>query len=105
MRMASICISDGLLPDASPKLRQVLRKAFRVQRDSFGITDPAKQAEMTLHLADIVLESLAYHYPETDFQKDIMASVMEFEVDHMIEQDKKCKDAMKKIVKMVSFKL
>ena len=37
IRMITVCLSDQLLPDASHKLRQVLRRALNIQRYQFGI--------------------------------------------------------------------
>ena len=34
-RMLSVCLSDGMFPESSPKLKQVLKRALRVARHSF----------------------------------------------------------------------
>ena len=34
-RMLSVCLSDGMFPESSPKLKQVLRRALRLAKHSF----------------------------------------------------------------------
>lgn len=100
-RMVTVCLADQLLPYAAPKMLQVLRRALRIQRDQFGIDDPTTNAEMTFVLAECVLDTLEYHYPLPDMKKELISSVLYFEVANMMEQDPLNNDAMNKIVKMV----
>lgn len=99
--MVTVCLADQLLPDASPKMRQVLRRALRIQRDQFGIEDPATIAEMTFDLTECVLDTLSFHYPSPDLKKDLISSVLHFEVENMVEQDAQNNKAMNKLVTLV----
>ena len=99
--MITVCLADQLLPDASPKMRQVLRRALRIQRDQFGIEDPATIAEMTFDLTECVLDTLSFHYPSPDLKKDLISSVLHFEVENMVEQDAQNNKAMNKLVTSV----
>ena len=103
IRMITVCLTDHLLPDVEPKLRQVLRRALRIQKDQFGVDDPVSSAEMTYQLADVVLGTLQYHYPTPNLKKDLINSVLHYEVEHMLSQEKINDKAMKKLVKMVHF--
>ena len=48
--MITVCICDGILPDASPKMRQVVRKIFRLLKDQFGISDARHSATILMSL-------------------------------------------------------
>ena len=50
IRMVTVCICDGILPDASPKMRQVVRKIFRLLRNQFGISDARHSATILMSL-------------------------------------------------------
>ena len=50
IRMITVCICDGILPDASPKMRQVVRKIFRLLKDQFGISDERHSATILMSL-------------------------------------------------------
>ena len=104
VRMIAVCISDGVLPDASPKLRQVVRKVFRVLRNQFGITDARDSASIIFSLAVQTLDSLKYHYPDDDtFETNIsiIHSVLEFEADNLVSQEESGRKAMKKLIKVL----
>ena len=60
---------------------------------------------MTYQLADVVLDTLQYHYPTPNLKKDLINSVLHYEVEHMLAQEKINDKAMKKLVKMVHFHL
>lgn len=101
IRMATICLSDGMLPDSAPKMRQILRRAFRIQQTKFGIADHSGILEMTQSLTDIVLQTLNYHYPgDNEEVRGLIRNVLEFEMNHMVEQEKQNDAAMKKLAKM-----
>jgi hypothetical protein len=87
--MVTVCLSDGLLPDASPKLRNVLRRTFRLQTDVFGISDPQQSANLTFHLAMATLDSLRLHYSsETEEEREnCIRSVLDFEAEHLRQQE------------------
>ena len=104
VRMIAVCISDGVLPDASPKLRQVVRKVFRVLRNQFGITDARDSASIIFSLAVQTLDSLKYHYLDDDtFETNIsiIHSVLEFEADNLVSQEESGRKAMKKLIKVL----
>lgn len=97
-RMVTVCMGDGLLPDASPKLRHVLRRSFQVMKESFGISDAHKCADLMFQLSLSVRNTLAYHYPE-GFDQDLIRSVLDFESDHLQSQTLIEEKAMEKLRK------
>ena len=62
-------------------------------------------AEMTFDLADRVLDTLKFHYPSPEMKKDLISSVLHFEVENMMEQDILNNKAMKKLVAMVKISI
>ena len=102
VRMATVCISDGLLPDASHPMRRILRQAFRYQRSHFGLTDPKDCSELTYQLSMQVLDSLQYHYAssKSDKAEKMIRNVLNLEIEYQTQQDHVCREALIQLKKM-----
>lgn len=103
-RMVTVCMSDGLLPDASPKMRNVLRRSFQVIKERFGINEAEKCADLMFHLSSSVKDTLKFHFPVDDDgfeqrQADIIRSVLDFEAHHLQTQTLIENKAMENILK------
>ena len=85
IRMITVCLCDGALPDSSPKMRQILRRIFRILRDQFGITNGHDSAALVFNLTSQVMENLNYHYPESSYDKhlNVIYTVLQFEAEYM----------------------
>ena len=73
-RMIVACIADGLYPDTSPRLKQVIRRTLRTAKDHF-------KADHTLitDLGTSVCETLRTQYPEIDLNLERVEVVLDFE--------------------------
>ena len=82
--MVTVCLNDGLLPDAAPKMRNVLRRSFQIMRDSFALEDAQKCADLMYELSLSVSESLKFHFAKEN--DEIIRSVLDFESEHLRTQ-------------------
>ena len=103
-RMVTVCMSDGLLPDASPKMRNVFRRSFQVMKERFGISEAEKCADLMFHLSSSVKDTLKFHFPvgvdhDNERQDNIIRSVLDFEAHHLQAQTLIENKAMENLIK------
>lgn len=88
-RMISVCLSDGMFPESSPKLKQVLRRALRIAKQNFIRNTERGYTEFHL-LSDLCranVDILGDAYPELVSNLDRVNLILEFEADSMRQQE------------------
>ena len=103
IRMITVCLCDGVLPYASHKLRDVLRKVFRILRQEFMVPDMKDCAHITCDLATHVLTTLDYHYSEDDFEEKLnhVHQILQFEAENLALQESRGEKPLKDLKKVV----
>ena len=103
IRMITVCLCDGVLPYASPKLRDVLRKVFRILRQRFMVADMKDCAHITCNLATHVLTTLDYHYSADDFEEKLnhIHQILQFEAENLAVQESKGEKSLKDLEKVI----
>ncbi|XP_071745958.1 alanine--tRNA ligase, cytoplasmic isoform X2 [Lepeophtheirus salmonis] len=105
-RMIATCLSDGLLPDVSYRLRNIIRRCMKISAESFNSKN---QVDFLKELIYCVSESLGDHhreYLESPFLKDEakLSLLLKFEHDVLKELEKTHKSLLNKLKDAVPFK-
>ena len=75
-RMIVACLTDGLYPDSSHRLRHVIRRSLRTAKEFFDADH-----KLLTDLSEPVCESLRGSYPEVDLNLERVEVVLDFEAD------------------------
>merc|ERR1719334_2503166 len=79
-RMITMCLSDRVSADQNHKLKNVLRRAFKISQNIFGV-----RTGMLQELYNPVAETLGDAYPEIVHNKNTIQMLLEYEEENFLK--------------------
>ncbi|XP_022915233.1 alanine--tRNA ligase, mitochondrial isoform X2 [Onthophagus taurus] len=73
-RMLTVCLSDGMIPEANQKLRRIMRKAFYISDSVFK-----QEYGLVKELSNFVVEILGGAYPELERNISYVHQILDYE--------------------------
>ncbi|CAG9766243.1 unnamed protein product [Ceutorhynchus assimilis] len=74
LRMLTVCLADGIIPEQNQKLRRIIRKCFLLSETVFG-----KEKGLVKELSNYVVENLGDTYPEMEKNAYQVHQILDYE--------------------------